>query len=296
MDRLTAIQVFIEVAKTGSFTKAADNLDMSRPMVTRYITALEEWAGVSLLQRTTRNVSVTSGGEAYLEKCKQIQDIAFDIEVKSKATATQPRGAIRVAASVSFAQSQFKMLVTDFLKKYPEITIDMIASDRPVNLIESHIDFAIRISNNLDPSIVSKQLGICRSCLVASPEYIKEHGAVKKIEDLKRHKLVAHNHFKGHRLALRKEGRTEEIAFASQFSSNETLLLFEAAFEGLGIVMLPRYLVQKQIQQKRLVLILPDWELPEIGLHIVFTNRKFIAPQVRLFIDYLTEKVRKQSW
>ncbi|MBS1970938.1 MAG: LysR family transcriptional regulator [Bdellovibrionales bacterium] len=296
MDRLTAIQVFIEVAKTGSFTKAADNLDMSRPMVTRYMTALEEWAGVSLLQRTTRNVSVTPGGEAYLEKCKQIQDIAFDIEVKSKASATQPRGAIRVAASVSFAQSQFKMLVTDFLKKYPEITIDMIVSDRPVNLIESHVDFAIRISNNLDPSIVSKQLGVCRSCLVASPEYMKEHGTIKKIEDLKKHKLVAHNHFKSHRLVLRKDGRTEELAFTSPFSSNETLLLLEAVTEGLGIVMLPRYLVQKQIQQKRLVQILPDWELPEIGLHIVFTNRKFIAPQVRLFIDYLTEKARSQSW
>jgi DNA-binding transcriptional LysR family regulator len=296
MDRLTAIQVFLEVARTGSFTKAADNLDMSRPMVTRYISALEDWAGVSLLQRTTRNVSVTPSGEAYLEKCKQIQDIAFDIEVKSKASANEPRGAIRVASSVSFAQSQFKTLIAKFLEKYPEVSIDLVVTDRQVNLIDSHVDFAIRITNNLDPSIVSKQLGTCHSCLVASPDYVKKHGQIKKIEDMKKHTLVAHDHFKNTRLVLRKNERAEELSFNSQFSSNETLLLLEAAFEGLGIVMLPRYLVQSQIQQKRLVHILPDWSLPEIGLHIVFTNRKFIAPQVRLFIDYLTEKARQQSW
>lgn len=296
MDRLTAIQVFIEVARTGSFTKAADNLDMSRPMVTRYISALEDWTGVSLLQRTTRNVSVTPSGESYLEKCKQIQDIAFDIEVKSKASASEPRGAIRVASSVSFAQSQFKMLIAKFLDKYPEVSIDLVVTDRQVNLIDSHVDFAIRITNNLDPSIVSKQLGTCHSCLVASPEYVKKHGQIKKIEELKKHVLVAHDHFKNSRLVLRKAERAEELSFNSQFSSNETLLLLEAAFEGLGIVMLPRYLVQSHLQQKRLVHILPDWNLPEIGLHIVFTNRKFIAPQVRLFIDYLTEKARQQSW
>ncbi len=296
MDRLTAIQVFIEVARTGSFTKAADHLDMSRPMVTRYITALEDWVGVSLLQRSTRHVSVTPSGEAYLDKCKQIQDITFDIEVRSKASAATPRGTIRVAASVSFALSRFKLLFADFLEKYPEISLDLVVTDRHVNLIESHVDFAIRISNNLDPSIVSKKIGMCRSCLVASPEYLKARGQIKKIEDLKKHTLIGHDHFKNSRLVLQKDDRSEEFSFNSQFSSNETMLIQEAAMEGLGVAMLPWALVQTPIRQKTLVQVLPDWNLPKIGLHIVFTNRKFIAPQVRLFIDYLTEKARKESW
>lgn len=296
MDRLTAIQVFIEVAKSRSFTKSADRLNMSRPMVTRYITALEEWVGVSLFQRTTRNVSLTPGGEIYLEKCKQIQNIAFDIEVNSKATDSTPRGAIRVAAGLTFALSQFKFLFADFLAKYPDISLNLVVADKSVDLVEEQVDFAIRISNNLDPHIISKQLGLCTSCLVASPDYLKKKGQIRKVEDLKKHSLVTHDHFRNTRLILKNGDRTEEFSFNSQFSSNETLLIQEAVLEGMGVAMLPLALVKTSIEQKKLIQILPDWELQKIGLHIVFTNRKFIAPQVRLFIDYLTEKARLQTW
>lgn len=296
MDRLTAINVFIEVARTGSFTKAADNLNMSRPMVTRYVSILEDWMGVSLLQRTTRNVSLTSNGEAYLEKCRQIQDIAFDIEVNSKSVTDQPKGMVRVAASVSFAMSQYKELIVPFMEKYPQISIDFVVTDRAVNLIDSKVDFAIRITNNLEPGIVSKQLGVCHSCLVATPRYLKAKGAPRKVEDLRKHRLMAHDHFKNSKLSLRKGDSREELSFTSAFSSNETLLLLEAATQDLGITMMPRYLVREHLKAKTLVEVLPDWSLPEFGLHIVFTNRKFIAPQVRLFIDYLSEKLKKQNW
>ncbi|MEN0058078.1 MAG: LysR family transcriptional regulator [Bdellovibrio sp.] len=294
MDRLTAMNVFIEIAKTGSFTKAADSLDMSRPMVTRYINILEDWAGVSLFQRSTRKVSLTPSGELYLEKCKKIQDIVFDIEVNSKSTTHQPRGAIRVAVSVSFAQSQFRELIALFLEKHPQISIDLVVTDRLVNLIESQVDFAIRITNHLDSGVVSRQLGVCRSCLVASPAYLKKKGIPRKVEELEKHTLMAHDHFRGARLALQKGSRREEMLFNGPFSSNETLLLLAAAQEGLGITMLPHYLVQRSLKERALVQVLPDWELPEFGLHIVFTNRKFIAPQVRLFIDYLADKIKKQ--
>lgn len=296
MDRLTAINVFIEVAKTGSFTKAADNLDMSRPMVTRYISLLEDWVGVGLLQRSTRKVSLTPNGELYLDKCRQIQDIAFDIEVNSKSTLSAPHGVIRVACSVSFAKSQFKTLVAPFLEKYPHVTMDFVVTDRQVNLIESRVDFAIRITNHLDPGVVSKKIGVCRSCLVASPSYLKKNGTPKKVEDLKKHVVMAHDHFKKVDIQIHKEGRLEDLIFSGAFSSNETLLLFEATLEGLGIAMLPNYLVQEALKKKELMEVLPDWELPEMGLHLVFMNRKIIAPQVRLFIDYLAEKAKRQSW
>ncbi|ASD62921.1 LysR family transcriptional regulator [Bdellovibrio bacteriovorus] len=296
MDRLTAIQVFLEVAKTGSFTKAADNLSMSRPMVTRYVGILEDWVGTSLLQRTTRNVSLTSSGEMYLEKCRQIQDIAFDIEVNSKSALDEPKGVIRVASSVSFAMSQYRELIAPFMERYPQISIDFVVTDRQVNLIESKVDFAIRITNSLDPGIVSKQLGVCHSCLVATPKYLKAKGTPRKVEDLRKHRLMAHDHFKNSKLSLRKGDRQEELSFTSAFSSNETLLLLEAATQDLGITMMPRYLVQDHLKSKTLVEVLSDWSLPEFGLHIVFTNRKFIAPQVRLFIDYLSAEIKKQNW
>ena len=296
MDRLTAIQVFLEVAKTGSFIKAADNLNMSRPMVTRYVGILEDWVGTSLLQRTTRNVSLTSSGEMYLEKCRQIQDIAFDIEVNSKSALDEPKGVIRVASSVSFAMSQYRELIAPFMERYPQISIDFVVTDRQVNLIESKVDFAIRITNSLDPGIVSKQLGVCHSCLVATPKYLKAKGTPRKVEDLRKHRLMAHDHFKNSKLSLRKGDRQEELSFTSAFSSNETLLLLEAATQDLGITMMPRYLVQDHLKSKSLVEVLSDWSLPEFGLHIVFTNRKFIAPQVRLFIDYLSAEIKKQNW
>lgn len=296
MDRLTAINVFIEVAKTGSFTKAADSLDMSRPMVTRYISLLEDWVGVGLLQRSTRKVSLTPSGELYLEKCRQIQDIAFDIEVNSKSTLTAPHGVIRVASSVSFAKSQFKNLVAPFLEKYPHVMIDFVVTDRQVNLIESRVDFAIRITNHLDPGVISKKIGVCRSTLVASSQYLKKKGTPKKTEDLKKHIVMAHDHFKKTDIQMVKGERKEDLHFGGAFSSNETLLLLEATFEGLGIAMLPYYLVQESIKKQELVEVLPDWKLPELGLHLVFMNRKIIAPQVRLFIDYLAEKAKKQIW
>lgn len=296
MDRLTAINVFIEVAKTGSFTKASDNLDMSRPMVTRYISLLEDWVGIGLLQRSTRKVSLTPSGELYLEKCRQIQDIAFDIEVNSKSTLGAPHGVIRVAASVSFAKSQFKNLVAPFLEKYPHVMIDFVVTDRQVNLIESRVDFAIRITNHLDPGVISKKIGVCRSTLVASSQYLKKKGTPKKIEDLKKHIVMAHDHFKKIDIQMVKGERKEDLHFGGAFSSNETLLLLEATLEGLGIAMLPYYLVQESIKKQELVEVLPDWKLPDLGLHLVFMNRKIIAPQVRLFIDYLAEKAKKQIW
>lgn len=232
----------------------------------------------------------------YLEKCRQIQDIAFDIEVNSKSALDEPKGVIRVASSVSFAMSQYRELIAPFMERYPQISIDFVVTDRQVNLIESKVDFAIRITNSLDPGIVSKQLGVCHSCLVATPKYLKAKGTPRKVEDLRKHRLMAHDHFKNSKLSLRKGDRQEELSFTSAFSSNETLLLLEAATQDLGITMMPRYLVQDHLKSKRLVEVLSDWSLPEFGLHIVFTNRKFIAPQVRLFIDYLSAEIKKQNW
>ncbi len=294
MDRLTAINVFIEVSKTESFTKAADNLNMSRPMVTRYISLLEDWVGLALLQRSTRNVSLTPSGEAYLDKCKHIQDIAFDMEMGAKASKGQPRGVVRVASSVGFATTQFNNLVAPFLEKYPQVSMELIVTDRPVNLIESKIDFAIRITNNLQAGTVSKQLGICQSVLVATPTYLKKNGTPKKLSDLDAHNVIAHEHFRNKRLLLQRGKEHQEILFKSRFSSNETMVLLEATLSHLGIAMLPRYLVTEQIASKSLLEVLPEWQLPELGLHIIFMNKKFVSPQVRLFIDFLSEKIKKQ--
>lgn len=294
MDRLTAINVFIEVAKTGSFTKAADNLNMSRPMVTRYINVLEDWVGVGLLQRSTRNVSLTPSGEVYLDKCKHIQDIAFDMEMGAKASKGQPRGVIRVASSVGFATTQFRDLVAPFLERYSQVSMELVVTDRPVNLIESKIDFAIRITNNLQAGTVSKQLGICQSVLVATPNYLKKNGVPKKIQDLESHNVISHEHFRNKRILLKKDKEHQEILFKSRFSSNETMVLLEATLSHLGIAMLPRYLVTEQLKSKELIEVLYDWQLPELGLHIIFMNKKFVSPQVRLFIDFLSEKIKKQ--
>jgi DNA-binding transcriptional LysR family regulator len=294
MDRLTAINVFIEVSKTESFTKAADNLNMSRPMVTRYISLLEDWVGLALLQRSTRNVSLTPSGEAYLDKCKHIQDIAFDMEMGAKASKGQPRVVVRVASSVGFATTQFNNLVAPFLEKYPQVSMELIVTDRPVNLIESKIDFAIRITNNLQAGTVSKQLGICQSVLVATPTYLMKNGTPKKLSDLDAHNVIAHEHFRNKRLLLQRGKEHQEILFKSRFSSNETMVLLEATLSHLGIAMLPRYLVTEQIASKSLLEVLPEWQLPELGLHIIFMNKKFVSPQVRLFIDFLSEKIKKQ--
>ena len=176
MDRLTAMQVFVAVATTGSFSAAAEQLDLSRAAVTRYVGALEQWLGARLLQRTTRSVTLTDAGEHCLRRSQQMLSLMEDVEEEVTSPDDALRGQLRITCSVSFAYAQIAAAIVDFLKLHPQLKVDLNASEGALNLVETRIDLAIRISAEPDPALIGRVLAPCTSVLVASPAYLADRG------------------------------------------------------------------------------------------------------------------------
>jgi DNA-binding transcriptional LysR family regulator len=171
MDRITAMQVFTEVADRASLTEAARALDMSRAMVSRYLESFERWLGIRVLHRTTRRVSLTDAGEEALQRCRQMLELSRDVQNVAGARRAAPGGKLRITTSTSFAAAYLADVVTDFLLRHPQTQVELIALERTVNLVEERIDVAVRIGNVLYDSLVARKLGVCRSVVCASQAY-----------------------------------------------------------------------------------------------------------------------------
>ena len=194
MDRIRAMQVFTEVADKGSLTDAGIALDMSRAMVSRYLESLETWLGARLLHRTTRRVSLTDAGAEALQRCRQVLDLTHDVEAAAGARSMSPSGTLRITTSNSFAQAHLAAAVSDFLKLHPQTQVELIALERAVNLVDERIDLAVRISNQLDETLVARRIADCRSVVCAAPAYVTAHGAPKAPEQLREHGCLTHAH------------------------------------------------------------------------------------------------------
>ncbi|WP_282099267.1 LysR family transcriptional regulator [Deefgea sp. CFH1-16] len=195
MDRLKAMQVFSSVASTGSFSATADQLDMSRAMVTRYIAELEQWLGARLLQRTTRSVTLTDAGENCLRRSQQMLALMQDIEEESTQHAGELRGQLRLTCSMSFGHAHLAAAIGDFLAQHPALKIDLNVNDMAVNLVESRIDLAIRISLEPDALLIARPLAACESVLVASPRYLAQNGIPNDPEALTLHDCLSYANF-----------------------------------------------------------------------------------------------------
>ncbi|KAF1711690.1 LysR family transcriptional regulator [Pseudoxanthomonas sacheonensis] len=291
MDRLTAMTVFVEVAERGSMTAAADALDMSRAMVTRYLTELEGWLGARLLHRTTRRINLTFAGEQALERCRRLLELGEDLQsAVGESTDASPRGQLRITCSTSFGQSQLAVAVADYIARFPGVRVDMLMVDRTVNLIEERIDLAIRITHEPDPGLIARRLSVCRSLLCATPAYLAARGTPQRPEDLLRHDCLTH-HFVGKSLwQLRRNGRDIAVAVGGSISANEASVLLQAVRADAGIAMLPTYQLAPLIRSGELIPVLPDYEVPPMGIYGVYASRRQMPTLVRSFLDFLGER------
>ena len=167
MDRLKAMQVFVEVADRGSLSAAAVHLDMSRAMVSRYLAEMEQWVGVRLLHRTTRRLSLTPAGAETLPRCRQMLDMVGDLRSAVSTPEDTPRGLLRMTTSMSFGSRHLARVITDYVKLHPGTSVDLMLVDRTVNLVEERVDLAVRITNDLDPNLIARKLAVCRSIVCA---------------------------------------------------------------------------------------------------------------------------------
>ncbi|MCF3992672.1 oxidative stress response transcriptional regulator OsaR, partial [Pseudomonas aeruginosa] len=173
MDRLTATRVFVEVIDSGSQTAAAERLDMSRAMVSRYLAELEEWVGARLLHRSTRRLSLTDAGAELLPQCREMLAVADAMQATGQTRRDSPRGTLRITSSLSFAQAWLTRAAAAFVERYPGTAIDLQVNSQVVNLVEERIDLALRIANQLDPNLIARRLGECRSVICAAPDYLR---------------------------------------------------------------------------------------------------------------------------
>lgn len=296
MDRLTAMRVFVEVVDSGSQTAAADKLELSRAMVSRYLAELEHWLGERLLHRSTRRLSLTDAGQECLQRCRQVLEQVGDLENSAGLRHTQPKGLIRITAVMSFGRMYLAPAVAEYVARYPDVHVDMLLLDRTVNLVEERIDLAIRISNDLDPALFARKLAVCRSVICAAPAYLQRHGVPQTLEDLSRHNCLTYTHFGKSEWRFMRDGQPYSVQVGGNISANEVACLLEVALAGAGVAMMPTYLVAPLIRSGQLQVLLPEWQALELGIYGVYASRRYIPQTLRTLLDFLAEKLRAEQW
>lgn len=289
MDRLSAMQVFVSVVDNGSQSAAAEQLDLSRPVVSRYLAELEEWAGARLLHRTTRKLSLTAAGAEMLPRCRQMLELATDMKNVLALPEDAPQGLLRITVSTSFGQSHLAAAVADYVKQYPGVTVDMLLLDRVVNLVEERIDLAIRISKELDPNLIARRLTVCRSVVCASPAYIREHGKPTQAEQLALHNCLTHSYY-GSVWLLERDQLPVNVAVKGNISANDASSLVQAALAGAGIALLPTFLAAPYIRSGQLLSLLPEYHPQEFGVFGVYASRKHMPATLRTMLDFLAAR------
>ncbi|MBJ9976879.1 LysR family transcriptional regulator [Pseudomonas sp. S75] len=290
MDRLTAMRVFVTVVDLGSQSGAADHLGLSRPVISRYLAELEEWIGARLMQRTTRKLSLTAAGQETLPRCRQMLELAGELQGAGRQPDEAPRGELRISVSTSFGYAQLADAVAEYVQRYPGVRVEMQMLDRTVNLVDERIDLAIRTSNDLDPNLIARRLTVCHSVVCASPEYLRRHGVPQRVEELSAHNCLTHAYF-GHSLwHFEVAGEPVAVPVRGTISANEALTLQKAAEAGAGIAMLPTYQAAAALRSGALVSVLPQAQPRVLNLNAVYTSRKHMPATLRSMLDFLAER------
>ena len=292
-----ATRVFVEVVERGSQTAAAEALEMSRAMVSRYLAELEGWVGARLLHRTTRKLSLTGAGEQLLGQCREMLAVAEAMQGVSQGRNEAPRGNLRIACSQSFAQAWLVHALNDFTGLYPQVSVDLQVGSQAVNLVEARIDLALRITNQLDPNLIARQLAVCRSVVCASPAYLEKHGTPRHPVELSQHNCLSYAYFGRSIWEFTRAGEPHAVAVSGNLSANESMVLLEAALAGGGISLQPRYSGGGHLRSGTLVQLLPDYQPQELGIHALYGTRRQMPPALRALLDFLLERlVDRPDW
>ncbi|MEC5321073.1 LysR family transcriptional regulator [Brenneria populi subsp. brevivirga] len=289
MDRITAAEVFVTIVERGSMIAAAETLDMSRAMVTRYLAEMESWAEARLLHRTTRKLSLTDAGEKTLARCRQMLALTAEMRVEAETDDAAPGGLLRLSCAQSLAQGALGMAITAFLRRYPRVAIDLQMNNRAVNLVEDRIDLALRITNELDPNLIARPLASCESVLCASPAYLNERGIPRQLADLSVHNCLTYTYF-GKSLWHFSRGDEEfTIPVGGNLSGNESMVLLSGALEGAGIALQPRYSATPYLASGQLVALLPEYRPQAMGIYGIYASRRQMPAALRALLDFLVE-------
>lgn len=292
MQDITNYVLFARVLKAGSISAAARALGMPKSTLSRRVTELEHAQGVKLLHRQTRKLVLTDVGRAFLVHCQAIESaVAAADDVAQQLTQT-PRGDLRVSCPYAITQSVMARLVPDFMRRYPEVRVQLIATNRPVNLIDEGIDVAIRVRSKIeDSSLIARTIGPSPTSLFAQPKWLAAQPELNHPLDLLKLPTLSMPYSNGrYQYELtHQSGEQLTISYQPRLLTDDMWVLREAAAAGEGIVALPNYLCRDYVEQGALTQVLPQWQLPPGIMHLVYPHRRGLLPAVRVWIDYVLE-------
>lgn len=291
MDNLEEIAVFVKVVDAGSFTGAADALQTSQPVVSKSVTRLESKLGVRLLNRTTRRISLTEAGTELYRKAASALAQLDDAQLDIGRYQAEPRGTLRISAPTSFTVMHLTQRLARFLERYPQVTLDLVLEDRVVDLVEEGFDAAIRIGVLASSSLIARRLAPCKQVFCASPSYLKRHGTPEAVEDLLHHNCIVYTLGRDARTwrVLDDEGREVQLPVRGNAFVNIGFLEHALAVEGVGIALLPTFYVGDALRDGRLVRLLENVRLPELGVYFVYPGRKSLLPKLKALLDFLAD-------
>lgn len=296
MDRLEAMRVFVRVAELGSFSAVSLQMGVARSVVTRQVAALETHLGAKLLARSTRRLSLTSAGAAYLEKCRVILNLVEVAETGLAEERQTPRGLIRLSLPLVYGLKHLAPLLLEFARLYPEVELDMDFSDRRTNLIQEGIDMAVRITSKLEPGDVARRLGSGRMVVAASPDYLDRHGEPQHPAELIHHQCLGYTaSVHGLRWGFMIDGKLETFPIRSRLQANNGDVLLKAAAAGLGITYEPMFSAGELLESGALRAILKTFATPELGIYAVLPGNRHIPHRLRVLMDFLMEQLGERN-
>lgn len=279
MDRLTQMQAYISVATEGSFTAAAQALDLSPQLVSKYVAALEAQLGLRLLNRTTRKVHMTEAGERYLREAAELLERLNQLESNISQMQQAPQGLLRVSAPVALANRFLAEAVQSYQQLNPRVTCDIQLNDRRVDIVEEGFDLALRIGELQSSSLIARRLADTRVIYCASPDYIEHQGVPQRQSDMKHHRMLHYSLLQ----------RDEYGSAGAGLSSNSGDFLTAAALAGAGIVAVPQFMCGEYLAQGRLVEVLQQEPRKILGLYAVYPHRALLPLKVRSFVEHLLD-------
>lgn len=293
MDKLIAMNVFMQIIESGSLTKAANELNTSLPTVVRTLAALEEHLKIRLINRTTRKITITEEGQRYLQRCRRIQYEIEQAELEISANQQAPSGKLKVTAPVMYGSIHLAPLIATFLQAHEQVNIELVLSDSNVNLIDEKVDVAIRIGKLDDSNMVAKKVGSVRRVICATPKLLNQLSGIQTPDDLRHVPCI---HFTGlshgHNWHLHQGNKIHSIPVDGPLVCNNVTSALNVVKENLGLGMFLSYQVENELANGDLRLVLEDYEPSPLDVSVVYSHAKLMSTRVRYFVDWITHQLR----
>lgn len=297
MDKFESIRAFVQVVDAGGFAAAARTMGLSRSAVNKLVMNLEDALKAQLLQRTTRKVTPTPTGLAFYERCVALLGDLEEAEQAVSRLHTEPKGKLRVNGPMTFGTHYLAPIVAKFLSQYPEVHLELSLSDRIIDPINEGFDVTVRIARPFESaSLIIHELFSTSVILCAAPGYLAQHGLPTTPGELATHACLAYGHLAtdSQWILVGPEGE-QRVTVHGPLCANNGDPLREAAVQGLGITLLPRFIIQRDLQEGRLQWVMPDYEAPQLSVCVVYPINRHLSAKVRLFSEFLAEQLQREA-